>query len=64
MAFSAMKFCELKSTVVGSKGEGNSAVLAALVADGSDTGGLESELSLPAGRKVLKMPLKVRLVSL
>ncbi|CAM9322764.1 unnamed protein product [Ectocarpus sp. 4 AP-2014] len=51
IAFSAMRFCKLRSANP-SRGQGNSALIAALVADGSSTGGLESEIRLPDGDKL------------
>lgn len=51
MAFSAMRLCEL-SYANPNRGEGNSALVAALVADGSSIGGLESEIRVPNGDKV------------
>ncbi|CAM9096960.1 unnamed protein product, partial [Hapterophycus canaliculatus] len=51
MAFSAMRFCEL-SYANPNRGEGNSALVAALVADGSSIGGLESEIRVPSGDKL------------
>ncbi|CAM9250431.1 unnamed protein product [Ectocarpus fasciculatus] len=51
MAFSAMRFCKLRSANP-SRGQGNSALIAALVADGSSIGGLESEIRLPDGDKL------------
>lgn len=56
MAFSAMRFCKLRSANP-SRGQGNSALIAALVADGSSIGGLESEIRLPDGDKVARGPI-------
>lgn len=50
MAFSAMKFF-IVSAANPDRGEGNSALVAALVADGSSIGGLESEIRLPTSDK-------------
>lgn len=49
MAFSAMRFCQLKSGAQGGNEQGMSSVMAALVASGSDIGGLEAEIWLPDG---------------
>lgn len=49
MAFSAMRYFIIKSEAGGDNGRGMSAVVAALVADGSNIGGLESEIRLPGG---------------
>ncbi|CAM9105103.1 unnamed protein product [Ectocarpus sp. 13 AM-2016] len=51
MAFSAMRFCKLRSANP-SRGQGNSALITALVGDGSSIGGLESEIRLPDGDKL------------
>eukprot|EP00752_Nemacystus_decipiens_P010681 g9512.t1 len=51
MAFSAMRFCEL-SYANPNRGQGNSSLVAALVADGSSIGGLESEIRIPHGDRV------------
>lgn len=51
MAFSAMRFCEL-SYANPNRGQGNSGLVAALVADGSSIGGLESDVRIPNGDKV------------
>lgn len=51
MAFSAMRFCEL-STANPNRGQGNSDLVAALVADGTSIAGLESDIRVPDGEKV------------
>lgn len=54
MAFSAMRFCKL-SYENPSDVDGNSALVAALVEDGSNIGGLESEIRIPDGGEVSMM---------
>eukprot|EP00903_Cladosiphon_okamuranus_P010713 g10125.t1 len=51
MAFSAMRFCEL-SHANPNRGQGNSDLVAALVAEGCSIGGLESEIRIPNSDKV------------
>ena len=51
MAFSAMRLCVLSSANP-DRGQGNSALVAALVAEGSSIGGLESEIRVPTSVKV------------
>lgn len=51
MAFSAMRLCVL-SCANPDRGQGNSALVAALVAEGSSIGGLESEIRVPTSDKV------------
>ncbi|CAM9883661.1 unnamed protein product [Scytosiphon promiscuus] len=51
MAFSAMRFCEL-SYANPDRGKGNSALVRALVENGSSIGGLESEIRIPNGNKL------------
>lgn len=53
MAFSAMRLCVL-SCAYPDRGQGNSALVAALVAEGSSIGGLESEIRVPTSEKVGK----------
>lgn len=49
MAFSAMRFCQIKSSALRGNEEGMSSVMAALVASGNGIGGLEAEIWLPDG---------------
>ena len=52
MAFSAMRLCLLSSANPADRGEGNSALVAALVAEGDSIGGLESEVRVPTSEMV------------
>lgn len=51
IAFSAMRFCVFNATV-DAEADGENSLLKALVADGSDAGGLEAQINLPAGKEV------------